>query len=191
MTDRTTRPPSAEGLRAAAELYEKHKGMMLKTAADHLRDETLAEDAVHDAVLRLAQRGARLRDMSEAEAARYAKLTVRSAAVDLERRLHRERLEALEETPDALLTDPGTPEEDYIARDTEARRLSLLPLVLDRLPPADRELLIGKYILDQSDEALARSLGVRPKSLLMKLTRARRKARILLERMESADADGR
>lgn len=189
--DKTIRPPGAEGLRLAAELYAKHKGMLLKTALDCLHDRPLAEDAVHDAVLRLAQRGERLRDMSEGEAARYAKLTVRSAAVDLARRRHPERTDALEETPDELLAWPTTPEEDYLARDEARRRLDLLPRVLDALAPADRELLIGKYILNLSDEALAQALGVRAQSVQMKLTRARHRARILMERMESTDADGR
>ena len=187
--DWNERPPGAEELRLAAEVYARHKGMLLKTAAEYLRDDSLAEDAVQDAVLRLARRAGRLRDMNEAELARYAKLTVRSAAVDLERRLHRDRLDPLEETPEALLRSPTTPEEDYIERDALQRALDLLPLVLDRLAPADRELLVGKYLLGRSDEALAAELGVQPRSLQMRLTRTRRKARRLMERMETANAN--
>lgn len=46
-------------------------------------------------------------------------------------------------------------------------------------PP--RWLLEARYILDYSDGELARELGVKPDSVRMALTRARRKARRLME----------
>lgn len=44
-----------------------------------------------------------------------------------------------------------------------------------------RWLLEARYILDYSDGELARELGVKPDSVRMALTRARRKARRLME----------
>lgn len=50
-----------------------------------------------------------------------------------------------------------------------------------RLDENTRWLLEARYILDYSDGELARELGVKPDSVRMALTRARRKARRLME----------
>lgn len=63
------------------------------------------------------------------------------------------------------------------------RRLELdvLAQVWPRLDENTRWLLEARYILDYSDGELARELGVKPDSVRMALTRARRKARRLME----------
>ena len=115
------------------------------------------------------------------------------ASIDVIRAKHRiiseSELDAVLPGTDLLILSlPDTPETRGILN---GKRLDLLPRVLDALAPVDGELLIGKYILNLSDEALAQALGVRARSVQMKLTRARHRARILMERMESTDADGR
>lgn len=63
------------------------------------------------------------------------------------------------------------------------RRLELdaLAQVWPRLDENTRWLLEARYILDYSDGELARELGVKPDSVRMALTQARRKARRLME----------
>lgn len=56
-----------------------------------------------------------------------------------------------------------------------------LAQVWPRLDENTRWLLEARYILDYSDGELARELGVKPDSVRMALTRARRKARRLME----------
>ena len=59
--------------------------------------------------------------------------------------------------------------------------LDTLAQVWPRLDENTRWLLEARYILDYSDGELARELGVKPDSVRMALTRARRKARRLME----------
>ena len=59
--------------------------------------------------------------------------------------------------------------------------LDALAQVWPRLDENTRWLLEARYILDYSDGELARELGVKPDSVRMALTRARRKARHLME----------
>lgn len=59
--------------------------------------------------------------------------------------------------------------------------LDALAQVWPRLDENTRWLLEARYILDYSDGELARELGVKPDSVRMALTRARRKARRLME----------
>ena len=175
-------PPSAADMQTAAAIYERHKGMMLKTASEHLADVTLAEDIVHDAVLRMAANADTLRSLDDRAQARYAKLTVRSAAADLARRTRGEQPLPEGEEAEAL-PGPG-PEAELIERDTLSRRLTLLERAMDELPAADRELLVGRYLLGLGDEELARRLRIKPRSVAMKLTRLRRALRRSIEREE-------
>ena len=70
-----------------------------------------------------------------------------------------------------------------VLQTTLLRRLELdaLAQVWPRLDENTRWLLEARYILDYSDGELARELGVKPDSVRMALTRARRKARRLME----------
>lgn len=62
-----------------------------------------------------------------------------------------------------------------------------LAQVWPRLDENTRWLLEARYILDYSDGELARELGVKPDSVRMALTRARRKARRLMENQHSKE----
>ena len=63
----------------------------------------------------------------------------------------------------------------------DAERGKRLADALRRLAETDRILLEGKYLLEYSDETLAKQLGCRPASVRAKLTRARRRAFQLLK----------
>ena len=55
-------------------------------------------------------------------------------------------------------------------------RSSSLHNIWLHLSEDDQLLLYGKYVIDLSDQELARLIGCKPSSIRMKLTRARRKA---------------
>ena len=59
----------------------------------------------------------------------------------------------------------------------------LLMQVLQQMPEAEALLLREKYMMGYSDEYLAKQIGCQPKSVRMKLTRARRHA---LQAMQEA-----
>lgn len=75
--------------------------------------------------------------------------------------------EVAEHEPTAL-----TPDEILIARENAEALIQ----ALQRLPVAEQLLLEGKYMLEYSDTYLAKQIGCQPKSVRMKLTRARRHA---------------
>ena len=58
--------------------------------------------------------------------------------------------------------------------------LELFRKELNQLDEATRTLLTRKYILEESDEAIAQDLNVKPGSIRMMLTRAKRKLLQLL-----------
>ena len=85
--------------------------------------------------------------------------------------------------------EPEVPDERQEVEDRVLRRLELdaLAQVWPRLDENTRWLLEARYILDYSDGELARELGVKPDSVRMALTRARRKARRLIENQHSKE----
>ena len=57
-----------------------------------------------------------------------------------------------------------------------------LAKIWPRLPEEDRLALEAKYILQLDDRQIARQLGIKPASVRMRLTRARRLARKEMEK---------
>ena len=71
-------------------MYELYEQPMYRIAYRVLGDEYAAEDAVHDAFVKLIANRDRLPDSFSEKARAYAKSTVKSAAIDLYRRRQRE-----------------------------------------------------------------------------------------------------
>ena len=60
---------------------------------------------------------------------------------------------------------------------------SLISIAMEQLSVTERLLLEGKYILEYSDDELAKQLNCKSGSIRMKLTRARRHALSILSQM--------
>lgn len=96
-----------------AALYALYEQTMFYDARAVLHDDYLAEDAVHEAFLRLIARRDKLGDPQSASVHSYVKKTLRSAAIDLYRKNLRERenccdledFEIVEEGTNALPDD--------------------------------------------------------------------------------------
>lgn len=172
-------------------VYERHKGIMYRVARAHVREQSEADDAVSDALMRLFRNAGRLRGLSERAIVDYVAEAVHSAAIDNERRRRTERSRLVSADADALEANGFYTMKSAEERRDEERRQELLLArlreALGELSEADRTLLVGKYIDGESDEALAARLGVQTASVRMKLTRARKRARRIIERKGGED----
>ena len=180
MSRRTISAADAEFLFA---LFERHMGIMYKTALDlNIRDEAQKDDAVHEALLRLSGCVDTLRGMSGRAQAAYMASAVRSVVFNgakragVERRLFSDA--ALGEA-DALPSGENL-EDAFIERETRREELAAMWAALEALDDTDRALLTAKYIDGCSDAELAERMGVLPSSIPKKLTRAKRRARRLI-----------
>ena len=115
--------------------------------------------------------------------------TVRSVAFNSERRKRTERRRLVDADVSELESVEFMPsyEEQFIEAEVHRDRLRYLRESLAELDETDRELLVGKYIAGQNDDELARRFGIKPESVRMKLTRARRRVRKMIERKESGN----
>ena len=82
---------TSEDAEKIAALYALYEQTMFYDARQILHDDFLAEDAVHEAFLRLIARRDKLGDPNSASVHSYVKKTLRSAAIDLYRKNLRER----------------------------------------------------------------------------------------------------
>lgn len=188
---RGTGPPTSEQMLLVEALYERHKGLFYKIALERARDETEAGDLISEGLLRLFRNADSLRGLADKQAVDYIADTMRSVAGDYERKHRAENRHFIsldDEDRDIGAISPD-PAEELEEREEQDRRLSLLREALTELGETDRLLLTGKYLHGESDEALAARLGVKPSSVRMKLTRARKRAREIMERKEAGERD--
>ena len=111
-----------------------------------------------------------LRGLTEAQMVAYVDRAIYSCAMTF---LQKEAKTPLaDEWEDAL---EGIQSETDVMDHLNRKELSIqLGIVLEQLAPRERNVLIYKYIFEYKDSEIARILSVKPESVRMILTRARR-----------------
>ena len=162
--------------------YHEYRDLMLYAAKRYASTPEDCEDLVQDSLLRLMKNISTLRELSGCKIANYIVLTIRTQFID---QLRRKQSPATADLYGSMLEQCLN--EDAWNTDTETDMLNRLEIqsVMERLPVTDRIVLEGWYIMGYSQEELAAQLGCKPDSIRMALSRARKKARALL------DADGK
>lgn len=148
--------------------YEENKNLLYYIARKYSED---CEDLVQEALLRLLQHVDILKTMNQNTCARYIELTIRAAYIDTCLRKKRVQTVPMEELP--LLT-----------ADSDSRELLgdlRVHLLRESLSPRDWLALEGKYLLGLNQKELGQLLQVEPNSVRMILSRARAKARQILQ----------
>ncbi len=152
-------------------LYERYISYLFFAAGKFTEVQSDREDLVHDALLRLMKNVTVLQSMESNALAGYLYLTVRS--VWLDRRAREQTL-----TEDVLEHLAGRdPENGYLAKWDAA-------VLKQKLPERDWFLLHSKYIIGCTDGEIGGVLGCAPASVRVMLTRARRRAKAVLEDKE-------
>ena len=158
-----------------ADFYQKYRNLIFKKANEMANDPDYVEDLVQDTMYQILRREELFLSLSEAQQVDYCMKTIRNTAIN-----HHKRNQKIRFLPEDVLDEPcdQTPTmEETILHRTD---LELFRKELDQLDDAARTLLTRKYILEEPDEAIAQNLNVKPGSIRMMLTRAKRKLLQLL-----------
>ena len=155
------------------QLYTKYQRLMFSTAKKYLVDPQEVEDAVQDALVKMIEIAAKLRDMDRCALPALVVIIVRNTSIDHAKHLNvmNKHTTPLSDRDDATGEAPSLDELAILAE-----RSASLRSVWPRLSDDEQLLLYGKYAAGLSDQELARLIGCKPNSIRMKLTRARRKA---------------
>lgn len=165
-----------EDKRKFVTLYEKYRYLMQKVAADVLHDPFLAEDAVHNAFMKLITHMDAIGDPDSLQTKRYLITVVKNTAIDLYRkkntRIHREvYMDELKEEDMPVA---------YMETDLENDVLDLLK----NLPVKYRDILLLKYSSRLENSEIARLCGIREGTVRQRISRGKLLIEQALEKME-------
>ena len=148
-------------------LYEAHEKRLYAVALKVLRDPTRAEDAAQQTWLQVLRNWERINALDWDSAAKYLVVAARNAALDM---LKKERWNT--SMPEDC--DPPAPE------DGQGEYQRLVELIRS-LPEAYRRVLELKFVEEETNQEIARRLGLKESTVSTKVQRGRR---LLLDAME-------
>ena len=148
-------------------LYEAHEKRLYAVALKVLRDPTRAEDAAQQTWLQVLRNWERINALDWDSAAKYLVVAARNAALDM---LKKERWNT--SMPEDW--DPPAPE------DGQGEYQRLVELIRS-MPDTYREVLELKFVEEETNQEIARRLGLKESTVSTKVQRGRR---LLLDAME-------
>lgn len=146
-------------------LYEKYRYLMMKVAYDVLRDNYLAEDAVHEAFIKVAKNMARIGDVNTKETKRYLITITKNAIIDIYRK---RRIQMNREIFVDELGEDDLPL-SYMETDIDNRILD----ILKNLPVKYRDIFILKYSSKLDNDEIAELLNISEGTIRQRLSRGK------------------
>ena len=161
-------------------------GILMYTVAKRYVDEDTAAEIVQDACIKLIRHIETIMTIPRCNLAGYIVNTVKNTA----KNYLTAQVVRLNRSGEMPPEDAGAP--TSTGRATEKLVIQLedggrFREIWKQLPAADRDVLEKKYLLEETDEELARELSCKASSVRMKLTRARRKAMELYKEWKNND----
>ena len=155
------------------DIYRKHERLMYYIAGKYSEVSVQREDIVQTAVVSLLRKEATLRRLPPYAQINYIAAAVRNTAINALKREQKEldRCISLEDLTETFPTQ-FMPSAEAITLEKELQKDLLA--VFQEMKEDEQQLLMGKYLMDLSDAELAQTLGCKPSSIRMKLTRVRR-----------------
>ncbi len=157
-------------------LYEQYKYLMLKVAQDVLADNYLAEDAVHEAFIKIAKNMDKIGDIKTRETKRYLITITKNTSIDIYRK---RSIRAQKEVFIDELGDNELPFA-YIETDMDHRMLD----ILRNLPVKYRDVFILKYASRMDNDEIAELLHISEGNVRQRIARGKEIIREAFESME-------
>jgi RNA polymerase sigma-70 factor, ECF subfamily len=165
------------------QIYNEHRFTMLAAANKLLNDQQLAEDAVHEAFLRIIKHLDKIRDFECNKMRSYFVIVVRNIAMDwLRKRRHHENLNI--DDYDEILTD-SRPLLDEAFLDEE--RAEVMLKAIQSMPPSYLDALSLKMVYGFSGRQIARMLQTTEAAIRVRIYRGRK---MLIAKLEEGEPNG-
>ena len=161
-------------------LFHTFHPLMWHTAKKYCRKETLWEEIIQESLVRLLACVPRLRSLPKEKLAGYILVTTRNTTYILAKKEAKEQERFISLNSVDLPDDAPTIEERMIRMEN----VEALAKVWDDLPEDMQYILSGYYLLGYKTSRLARELGCGESTVRMRLTRARRYAKELMQQKE-------
>lgn len=163
-------------------LYEKYKYLMMKVAHDVLSDNYLAEDAVHEAFIKVALNMDKIRDVNAQETKRYLITITKNATIDIYRK------RSVQMRREIFVNELGENEEPliYVETDVDNRVLD----ILKNLPVKYRDVFLLKYSSKMDNDEIADLLKISEGTLRQRLARGKKMIQAAIDNLEDRN-DGK
>ncbi len=158
------------------EMYLKYRKQMKKIAFKILGDDGLAEDAVHNAFLKIISNFDKFKEIDCQETKNLIVIIIRSVSIDIYRKRNREF-----EKTDILDKEIST-ETDF-----SAVKVETVLKAIEALPKIYSDILLLKIEYDYKDKEIAEILGTNVNTVSKRLERARKQLKQQLLKGGSAE----
>ncbi len=152
------------------ELYLAHRHTMIYAAYRILHDHMLAEDATHDAFMRILNHLDKISDPRCNKTRNFVVLIVRNIALDYIRRMKRKPETSFEAEEYAYSDEQNNPEEEYLEKETQ----DTIEQDIANLHSNYALVLSMKYSLGYEDKEIAEFLQISHEKYRLQLYRARK-----------------
>ncbi len=146
-------------------LYEKYRNLMMKVAYDVLKDEYLAEDAVHSAFVKLAKSMEKIGEVDALETKRYLITITKNATIDMYRKRSTQMKKEIHVDELAESEQPLT----YMESDLDNQILD----ILKNLPVKYRDVFLLKYSSHMDNKEIAQMLRITEGNVRQRLARGK------------------
>lgn len=169
----------------AEQLYELYEKKMYKMAYSFLRDKELAEDAVHEAFVKIIRQLDKVKDAESDRTKHWIMKVMKHTAIDLYRRQRREMGKSV-----AMPLDTVEDEKNVIyLSQKNMENKEQAEYILAMLPDTDVELLKLKYYYQLSDDEVAERMALSVAAVRKRIQRLKKR---IVERIgEERDEESR
>lgn len=158
------------------ELYNHYNKLMKYVAMEILKDEYLAEDAVHNAFLRIIDNFNCIEDINSLRTKHFVIIITKNIAKDIYVKRKREKV-----VENVEFDFPFTAIEEVSLKNIEFERVVK---AIHNLPELYRDVLILKYLYEYENNEIARLLSIKKETVRKRLERGRLKLFQLIERVD-------
>lgn len=165
------------------QLYLLYRHTMIYEANQILHDQMLAEDAVHDAFLRMIKHLENISDPECHKTRAFVVIVVRNIALDYCRRKQRQAEKHVGSVAFTEVEDALNPEETYEQKELQKD----IYRIMGQMHPAYAEILALKYSFEYIDQEIAHLLGITHENARTRLHRAKQQLKQRLAVDEEGD----
>ncbi len=158
-------------------LYEKYKHFMWYIAKGVLKDDYLAEDAVHEAFLTVVHHLNNIIEAEEGKTKSFLAAVVRCRAIDILRKKNKAEIISIEDVED-YLSDSEALLEEYISEENYQILLKCVSMLDEKY----RLVFELKYLHELTDNEASKILGISSKTVNVRMYRARKKLQEMLKK---------
>ena len=160
-------------------LFLKYERLMMSEIRKIVKDQCDPEDVLQISLVKLIEKVTLLRSLDERPRVNYIITTVKHTAISEVQKLRPGRFSSMDDEEwleGHHLHVEGSVEESVFRRDNVSRMEAVWPL----LDSKSQFLLRARYFLGMTTEEIARELNIKPDSVRMEMSRARKRVRDLL-----------